>query len=380
MLSLRSLWSRHKRKLFVSLGVLGSGYVIYKLYDAHRKRIFDLEKELVCQREVDELIKIQLQSHFENIQRVSDNVTLPHAMNYLRSRISEELDLSHLTGKLMQGKGQSSALSTKEKLELWERLKVLSFTTTAASLWSMTMLCLYVRVQVNILGRHLYLEIARGSESSQSPDEADSICWHGQQDFLATADYLSSYGISTMLVNMQNAAIEILREKQLKELFDMDQLRETIVKILDLFMSSGEPDNWISYLIPENVTTYRQLMAMSSNGFDESSMLMDVKKLEQLMLEARTVLSSPDFKNIMEISVRKVVGTLVEDMYLHLGGGIGPSSSSGVPLAKLLPRVTQMGQPLLEEPKSNRYVHIIRNLPEVQLFYTLLYSNMPLEL
>jgi len=43
------------------------------------------------------------------------------------------------------------------------------FTRTASSLWSMTMLCLYVRVQVNILGRHLYLEIAHGSESSQSP-------------------------------------------------------------------------------------------------------------------------------------------------------------------------------------------------------------------
>jgi len=43
------------------------------------------------------------------------------------------------------------------------------FTRTASSLWSMTMLCLYVRVQVNVLGRHLYLEIAHGSESSQSP-------------------------------------------------------------------------------------------------------------------------------------------------------------------------------------------------------------------
>ena len=132
---------------------------MYKLYDAHRKRIFELDKELESQREVDELIKTQydlflkissyfsycfwlpktyvslfilmgrLQSHFENIQRVSDTVTLPYSMNYLRSRISEDLDLSHLTEKLMQGKGQSSTLSSKEKLELWERLKILSMPT-----------------------------------------------------------------------------------------------------------------------------------------------------------------------------------------------------------------------------------------------------------
>lgn len=46
---------------------------------------------------------------------------------------------------------------------LWQ----LGFTKTVSSLWAMTMLCLYVRVQVNILGRHLYVETARGLGSSQ---------------------------------------------------------------------------------------------------------------------------------------------------------------------------------------------------------------------
>lgn len=79
--------------------------------------------------------------------------------------------------------------------------------------------------------------------------------------------------------------------KQLKEPFSMGQLHETIVKISDLFMNAGEPNYWISYLVPENADAYRQLMAMSSNGFDDTSMLMDITKLEQLMLEARIVLS-----------------------------------------------------------------------------------------
>lgn len=64
--------------------------------------------------------------HFESIQRISDTTTLPYAMHYLRSRVSEDLDLSPLTEKLIHGKGQSSSLPFKEKLELWERLKILS--------------------------------------------------------------------------------------------------------------------------------------------------------------------------------------------------------------------------------------------------------------
>lgn len=64
--------------------------------------------------------------HFENIQRIADTMTLPHTMLYLSSRVAEELDLLHLTDKLMRGKDQSNSLTPAEKLELWDRLKILS--------------------------------------------------------------------------------------------------------------------------------------------------------------------------------------------------------------------------------------------------------------
>ena len=56
----RDFWRRHKRKVYITLGVLGSGYFLYKLYDAHRRRISDLERELATERENDELVKAQL--------------------------------------------------------------------------------------------------------------------------------------------------------------------------------------------------------------------------------------------------------------------------------------------------------------------------------
>ncbi|PON82321.1 Peroxin [Trema orientale] len=149
MLSLRDFWRRHKRKVLVSAGVLGTGYVLYKLYNAHRQRLDDLERELASERKrVDELVKDQVQAHFENIQRIADTTTLPHAMHFLSSRIEEELELSHLTDRLMQGKGRPNTLTSSEKLELWDRLKFLSFTKMALSLWTMTLLSLYIRVQV----------------------------------------------------------------------------------------------------------------------------------------------------------------------------------------------------------------------------------------
>lgn len=83
---------------------------------------------------------------------------------------------------------------------------------------------------------------------------------------------------------------------------------------------------------------------------------------------------SPDFRNVLEISLNKVVDVLTEDIGIHVGG----TSSLGVPLAKLLPQITWLSLPLLGEPGGNKFVQSVRSLPEVELFYTLLYANMPL--
>ena len=67
-----------------------------------------------------------MQAHFDNVQRIADTTTLPHAIQYLSNRIEEELELSHLTDRLMKGKGQPNTLTSSEKHELWDKLKILS--------------------------------------------------------------------------------------------------------------------------------------------------------------------------------------------------------------------------------------------------------------
>lgn len=61
---IRSLWSRHKKKVFVTLGIAGSGYLLYKLYDAHKRRLDEVAMELAAEREHDERIKAQLRFFF----------------------------------------------------------------------------------------------------------------------------------------------------------------------------------------------------------------------------------------------------------------------------------------------------------------------------
>ncbi|PPS19450.1 hypothetical protein GOBAR_AA01129 [Gossypium barbadense] len=368
MLYLRDLWRRHRRKVLVTAGVLGSGYLLYKLYDAHKRRLIDLERQLANERENDEFIKAQMQLHFENIQRIADTTTLPHAMPYLSCRIAEDLNLSHLMERLVKGKDQPNSLSSSEKLELWDRLKILSFTRMVVSIWAVTILSLYIRVQVNILGRHLYIDTARGLGSSYLLEEADLIDRDDQQKFLASADFLANHGLPKLISSMQTAATEVLKAKQLRDFFNTAILHETIMQILDVFLSMGSPHHWVDCLMPEDPRLYK----LAKTSSDETNPP-EFTKFDQLMVETRGVLSSAEFSNVVELSLKAVAKALVEEKGFQSGGG---NLTNGMPLARLLPRIAQICPTLVEEPSKNQFIQIIQSVPEVGLFFTLLYSNM----
>ncbi|KAK9059610.1 hypothetical protein SSX86_020314 [Deinandra increscens subsp. villosa] len=355
----REFWKRHKRKLYVSLGLCGGGYMLYKFYDAYNKRVSQLERQLADEQESEELLKAQMQMHFENIQRIANTTTLPHTMLYLSSRVAEELDLLHLTERLIKGKG---SVTPAEKLELWDRLKILSFTRMVLSIWAMTVISLYIRIQVNILGRHLYIDTARDLGGFQ-PEGVDLIDETDEQQFLASADFLSSQRMPILISNMQAATTEVLRGKQLRDIFNSSVLDETIMQILNMFMSMERPHHWVDYLMPEDVRFHKSVESSGPN-------VSDITKLDQLMMETRTVLSGSEFGNILEMSLRKVVDGVMEDMKGNV------NLSAGLPLAKLLPKVAQISPLLLEEPSRNKFTQIIQNIPQVEVFFTLLYTNM----
>ncbi|CAN6195526.1 unnamed protein product [Urochloa humidicola] len=318
----------------------------------------------------------RLQEHFEKVQRICDTTTLPLAMHQLSEKIMSELDISKLTDKLRQGKVESSALTAKEKYDTWEEIKIKSFTKTVSSMWAMTLLSLYTRVQVTILGRHLYLDFARRTQGAQLQEESDTFSANGHKSFLAMADHLPTGKINAYIMQMQRAATKVLKKKQLKDLMSTDQVLQTVLQILDMFTSLCEDNSWINYLVPDDASVHAQIMAVSSSGFDDSSLLNDFTKLQQLMAETRIVLASDDFRNIMERSLRKIAEMMIEDLVAQ--NGI-PSPPSGLPLVKLLPRVAHLSSPLLEEPNKNKHIQMIQSIPEVELFYTFLYANMPPE-
>jgi peroxin-3 len=197
-------------------------------------------------------------------------------------------------------------------------------------------------------------------------EEVDLIDRDDEQKFLSSADFLVTNAMPSLISDMQGSAEEVLKGKQLKDVITTRVLQETVMQIVDVFMSTGSPHHWVDYLMMPQDT---KLSRTTSDSSDEA-----VSKFHQLMVETREVLISTEFTNIVEISLKCFTDVLVEEMETQTEAG---GLATGKPLAKVLPQIEKTMNVITAEPSKNRFLQIIRDLPEVKLFFTLLYANMP---
>lgn len=84
---------------------------------------------------------------------------------------------------------------------------------------------------------------------------------------------------------------------------------------------------------------------------------------------------SIEFRNIVDSTTRIVVDGLMDDLLMELNGTINFSDKH--PLVKLLPQVALLSNAVIEEVGYNKYIKTIRSMPDVELFFTLLYTDIP---
>ncbi|PON71894.1 Peroxin [Parasponia andersonii] len=199
-------------------------------------------------------------------------------------------------------------------------------------------------------------------------DDGDLIDRDDQQRFLASADFLSISGLPTLISNMQAAVTEVIKGKQLRDIFNATVLHETIVQILDTFKSIRSPHLWVDYLMPEDARLHQLATASSS----DAAVFSDITKFDQLMVETRAVISSAKFANVAEVALKAVVDVLIKEIGIQCGED---NLATGMPLARLLARVTHVVPIILDDPSKNQFIQAIRDVQEVEMFFTLLYSN-----
>lgn len=374
MKAFRDWVRRHRRALLVSAIAVGAGYVLYRSIKAHQARVEDREIHAALLHQAEERMEAQLQSHFQSIQQISDATTLPSVLPGLKKQLLSKIDLSGLTEKLVKGKEVSQGLTQQEKNELWQELKILSFTRATCSMWALTMLNLFVRIQLNILGRHVYIDTARDISTSKLGEQRRTLSKACQQKYIAFADFLPHSGLDMLICDTKAAVKNALLSKPLKEPCTLRDLREIFDNIHRNFEENHA--NWLAYMLPEENALPDDLLAASSITDAAQYMAGDIalhhddENLELLLIETRVILASDEFRDILTLSYGLVLDGVMEEFTALYEGRPIPS----VPLAKLLPPVASMGTSLLEQPNENRFVQMIATQKELQSFCATVYS------
>ncbi|XP_024527426.1 peroxisome biogenesis protein 3-1-like [Selaginella moellendorffii] len=354
---LRAWFRRRRRAILIAAGALGAGCVLYYGFTrysaaalARARAVEEEESRLRAEKEEERIL--HLRRHCDEIQLLADATTLPSLLAHLSERLFELVNLSELTRQLMAGKEGPQALTPDEKLNLWQKLKVSSFTRTLCAAWGMGLVQLFVRVQLNLLGRQLFISTASFGD----------LPFSTQHKFLAFGDFLPLHGIALLVQDVEEAVTEVMRDISLKKTYSFDELRDLLIQIQAAF--EKQQNDWCRYLLPENDKLPQEdyPVAESSHSRDDDEQL--------LVAKARDVISSAEFQHTLGAVLDALLDTMVQDLLPYYQG----QPAVGLPLAKLVPAVSSVGM-LLDNRQDSKYVRAVAELPEVKSFSAMVYGS-----
>lgn len=290
-------------------------------------------------------------THFAQIQKISDRTTLPSLLPHLRDRVFLLIDLGQYTDRLHNAKLHPETLPKAEKVTIWMQLKVASFARSLAAVWALPLLDLHLRVQLNILGRHLYLHTANGgvgtSDPRALPGPTQGISEETQHAFIAYAEWLPRRGVDLLATAARHAAEAGVGAEDLSAPQTHSRLatllRDMWEEVQGEVVGGGRWGEGLmeDMLLPPVGGEDPALRAVTARPGVDAHVLL------AMLEESRRVLRSPHFANAVSMASAVALRQTTAALQAPFDG----ESNATVPLAKLLPGVSGAGAALLQAPE-----------------------------
>ncbi|MEE6475539.1 hypothetical protein FKM82_010792 [Ascaphus truei] len=347
MLSVWNFLKRHKRKFLVAGALTG---VVYLLGKYAQKKIKDIQE-----RDAAEYIaQARRQYHFESNQRTC-NMTVLSMLPALREALMQQLNSESLTSLLKN--------RPTNKLEIWEDLKIISFSRSIVGVYSTCMLVVLLRVQLNIIGGYIYLDnssvVKNGSALHASPEV--------QQQYLSSIQHLLGDGLTELITVVKQAVQKVLGSLSLKHSLSIMELEQKIKEIRSQVEESRvtanlEETNSESLLCRYMMPDEENPLTAQACGLTEK----DVTTIK-LLNETRDMLESRDFSTVLNTCLSRGFGKFLDsiaeffrptEQELNQNGSVNSLSSISLPLAKIIPIVNGQIHSICSEMPS----HFVQDL------------------
>ncbi|XP_029452377.1 peroxisomal biogenesis factor 3 [Rhinatrema bivittatum] len=367
MLSAWNFLKRHRRKLLF-VGAAAGG--VYLLGRYAQKKIREIQE-----REAAEYIaQARRQYHFESNQRTC-NMTVLSMLPALRDALMQQLSSESLTSLL---KSRPS-----NKLEIWEDLKIISFTRSIVAVYSTCMLVVLLRVQLNIIGGYIYLDNASiymdffftPSQTVLAPPEV-------QQQYLSSIQHLLGDGLTELITVVKQAVQKILGSVSLKHALSLLELEQTLREVRQVVECSQDPSR--TEKVESRSPLCRYMMPDEENPLTAQACGLTEKDVTTIKLlnETRDMLESPDFSTVLNTCINKGFSRLLDNIAeffrpteqdLIQSNSRNSLSSVGLPLAKIIPIVNGQIHLVCSETSSH-FVQDLLMMEQVKVFAANVYE------
>uniref|UniRef100_A0A673M5M8 Peroxisomal biogenesis factor 3 n=1 Tax=Sinocyclocheilus rhinocerous TaxID=307959 RepID=A0A673M5M8_9TELE len=360
---LSSTWNfikRHKRK-FIFAGVFVGG--VYLLGKYAQRKIQEMQE-----REAAEYItQARRQFHFESNQRTC-NMTVLSMLPTLREAIIHHLNSESIT----------ALLKTKpaNKLEIWEDLKIISFTRSIVAVYSTCMLVVLLRVQLNIIGGYLYLDnsVTKNGTTPLAPSDV-------QQQYLSSIQHLLGEGLIELITVVKKAVQEVLGPVSLKQSLSLQELEQQLTQIRQLVeegCASSKHKSLSWYMMPDEENTLASqvdIYHLFSYHISVGSWVLITSQLFFFF--------SPDFTTVLRTCLSRGFIRFLDNMsefFRPPQGDSNPSSTPdrlshvSLPLAKIIPIINGQIHSICSEIPSH-FVQDLLLIDQVKEFAANVYET-----
>ncbi|KAK9861702.1 hypothetical protein WJX84_011452 [Apatococcus fuscideae] len=331
-----------------------------------------------------------LQRHFDSIQSISDSTTLPQALRDLQRHVARLTGVHQLLDLLREGKkGHGLAATPSGKLETWQQLKLAAFTNAAASAWLLALLDMLLRVQLNILGRHLFLasHLCSNTEMLAEDQGAETpglqVSRRAQTMFLDYAHYLPERGSAAIVDIAAAAARKFLVPIDLTDRLGPSNTLGVLSRIHAEMEAQAGKQDWATFMLPSKAEEKQYADAYPPAEPDYTALqpaallARDEEIVGDMLNEVREVIGTAKFHAALRASVQEVAGRVADGLASgEAGTGLDKLK---LPLAKLIPRVSAAGTAALDPSSSatRDCLAAVSALGPVQQLCASVYSSGP---
>ncbi|RFU35845.1 hypothetical protein B7463_g450, partial [Scytalidium lignicola] len=247
-----------------------------------------------------------------------------------------QLPTASTIGDGPQDGGQQAQKTKKSKLQLWNQLKISAITRAFTLIYTLALLSLLTRIQLNLLGRRSYLSsvvslAAGGFEQStivlenhddDNPDQAYGNDFETNRRYLTFSWWLLHRGWREVMLKVEEAVKDVFGRLSPRDDITMQRFSELTLevrkKIEGATESERKANRWLQYLLPPReeeafVLKESGMITESTSAESLSSSASGTTPLRRLLDETSDLIDSPPFSQVLTMLLDAGFSMLVDE-------------------------------------------------------------------